>query len=121
LSVPATFDIVGSELPKNRRTIAFAMQSIQKRLPKVIGPLIGAAAFGVGYWLNLSLSFAVLGISLLLQIALLKKMKPKPESAHVPLKKILAEMPDDLRQLLRAEIFLRWGDWFVRDFAAVYV
>ena len=31
LSVPATFDVVGSEVPKNRRTIAFAVQSIQKR------------------------------------------------------------------------------------------
>ena len=37
----------------------------------------------------------VLGISLLLQIALLRKMKPKPESADVPLKKVFAEMPDD--------------------------
>jgi hypothetical protein len=41
LSVPATFDVVGSEVPKNRRTIAFAVQSIQKRLPKVIGPAGG--------------------------------------------------------------------------------
>ena len=44
LSVPATFDIVGSEVPKNRRTIAFAVQSIQKRLPKVIGPAVGGVA-----------------------------------------------------------------------------
>jgi len=37
LSVPATFEVVGSEVRKERRTIAFAMQSIQKRLPKMIG------------------------------------------------------------------------------------
>src|SRR5579862_4696177 len=41
LSVPATFEVVGAEVPKNRRTIAFAVQSIQKRLPKVIGPILG--------------------------------------------------------------------------------
>ena len=37
LSVPAAFDVVGSEVPADRRTIAFAVQSIQKRVPKVIG------------------------------------------------------------------------------------
>src|SRR5438876_1475075 len=44
LSVPATFHVVGSEVPKNRRTIAFAVQSIQKRVPKMIGPYIGGVA-----------------------------------------------------------------------------
>ena len=64
LSVPATFDIVGSEVPKNRRTTAFAVQSIQKRLPKVIGPAIGGLAFGaIGYWLNLTLAFALVGLA----------------------------------------------------------
>jgi MFS family permease len=43
LSVPATFDIVGSEVPKNRRTTAFAVQSIQKRIPKVLGPAMAAS------------------------------------------------------------------------------
>ena len=62
LSVPATFDIVGSEVPKNRRTIAFAVQSIQKRLPKVIGPAVGGAVFAaIGYWLNLTLAFGLVG------------------------------------------------------------
>jgi hypothetical protein len=121
LSVPATFDVVGSELPKNRRTIAFAMQSIQKRVPKVLGPLLGAAAFAMGFEMNLALSFVILGVAMLLQVTLLKRMKPKPDPAPVPLKTVLANMPPDLRQLLRAEILLRWGDWFVRDFAAIYV
>jgi hypothetical protein len=30
-------------------------------------------------------------------------------------------MPADLRRLLRAEIFIRWGDWFARDFALLYI
>jgi len=120
--VPATFDVVGSELPKNRRTIAFAMQSIQKRVPKMIGPKIGALAFAyAGYWLNLSLAFGIVGVVILLQIALLKQMKPKEDPPPVPVLEVLKNMPDDLRMLLTAEIFVRWGDWFVRDFAAIYV
>ena len=122
LSVPATFDVVGSEVRKERRTIAFAVQSIQKRLPKVIGPAIGGLALGaVGYWLNLSLAIGCLALSVVLQMALMKRMKPKADHASVRLGELLRTMPKDLKQLLAAEIFVRWGDWFARDFAVLYV
>ncbi len=122
LSVPATFDIVGSEVPKNRRTIAFAVQSIQKRLPKVIGPAVGGAVFAaIGYWLNLTLAFGLVGLAVVLQLALMKRMRPKADSARVPFRTILRDMPRELRLLLSAEIFIRWGDWFARDFAVLYV
>lgn len=122
LSVPATFDVVGSEVPKNRRTIAFAVQSIQKRLPKAIGPLVGGTAFAIiGFWLNLTLAFSLVGLAVILQLALSSRMRPKGVSAHVPFRTILKTMPRDLRLLLSAEIFIRWGDWFARDFATLYV
>lgn len=121
LSVPATFDIVGSEVPKNRRTIAFAIQSIQKRLPKVIGPAVGGAVFVIGYWLNLTLAFSLVGLSVILQMALMKRMRAKLDPPRVPFRTILRDMPRELRLLLSAEIFIRWGDWFARDFAVLYV
>ena len=122
LSVPATFDVVGGEVRKERRTIAFAVQSIQKRVPKVIGPVIGGLALGaVGYWLNLTLAIACLVLAMVVQLALMKRMKPKPEASPVRLREILRTMPKELKQLLGAEIFVRWGDWFARDFAVLYV
>jgi MFS family permease len=122
LSVPATFDVVGSEVPKHRRTIAFAVQSIQKRLPKVIGPAVGAAVFVmIGYWANVALAFALLGLAVVLQLMLSPRMRVKALPAHVPLAAILRAMPRDLRWLLTAEIFIRWGDWFVRGFSGLYV
>ncbi len=122
LSVPATFDVIGSEVRKERRTIAFAMQSIQKRLPKIIGPVIGGMVFGlVGYWLNLTLAFGLVGLAVILQLALTRRLRPKPEPVHVPFRLILKTMPPELKQLLTAEIFIRWGDWFARDFAVLYV
>jgi MFS family permease len=122
LSVPATFDVVGSEVRKERRTIAFAVQSIQKRVPKVIGPAIGGLALGaVGYWLNLSLAIGCLALAIVVQLALMKRMKPKADLVSVPLGEILRTMPKELKQLLGAEILVRWGDWFARDFAVLYV
>jgi MFS family permease len=122
LSVPATFEVVGSEVPKNRRTVAFAVQSIQKRLPKVIGPAVGAAVFvTVGYWGNIVLAFALVGCSVALQLALTRRMRPKAEGPHVPIGLVLRGMPREIRLLLTAEIFIRWGEWFVRSFAGLYV
>ena len=122
LSVPATFDVVGSEVPKNRRTIAFAVQSIQKRLPKMIGPALGGVLLATaGYWLNLVTAFALVGLAVVLQLALTRRMRPKAEPAHVPIREIMRTMPPELRHLLRAEILIRWGDWFARDFAVLYV
>ena len=122
LSVPATFDVVGSEVPKNRRTIAFAVQSIQKRVPKMIGPAIGAAVIvAFGYWMNLVLAFALVGLAVVLQLALTRQMKPKTDPAKISMREVMRTMPPELRRLLRAEIFIRWGDWFARDFAVLYV
>ena len=121
LSVPATFEVVGSEVPQNRRTIAFAVQSIQKRLPKVLGPLIGGFVMAVGYWLNLSLAFGLVILACLVQFFLLHRMKPKDHVKPVAVREVLRNIPPDLKRLLSAEILLRWGDWFVRDFAVLYV
>jgi MFS family permease len=122
LSVPAAFDIVGSSVPKHRRTIAFAMQSIQKRLPKMVGPAIGGLAFGViGYWLNLTLALGLVGLAVVLQFVLTRRMRPRDAPAAVPFRDVMRGMPRDLRRLLTAEIFIRWGDWFARDFAVLYV
>lgn len=122
LSVPATFEIVGSEVPKNRRVIAFALQSIQKRLPKVIGPALGAALYvGLGYQGNVVVAFGLLLLAVVVQGALSRRMQARVEPPRVPLADILRAMPADLRRLLTAEIMIRWGEWFVRGFAALYV
>jgi MFS family permease len=122
LSVPATFEVVGSQVRKERRTIAFAMQSIQKRLPKVIGPALGGLMLGaVGYWLNLTTAFALVGLAVVLQLALTRHMRATKDPPKIPMRDVMRRMPADLRALLRAEIFIRWGDWFARDFAVLYV
>jgi len=121
LSVPATFDVVGSEVPKNRRTIAFAVQSIQKRVPKMLGPWSGGLLLGIGFFLNLWVALGLVVLAVVLQAVLLPRMQPKEEPRPTALRQVLRQMPPDLRALLTAEIFLRWGDWFIRDFSVLYV
>jgi hypothetical protein len=88
----------------------------------MIGPAIGGLAIGaVGYWLNLTLAMAFLALSVVVQLVLTNRMRPRAVPVAVPFRDILRAMPPSLRQLLRAEIFIRWGDWFARDFAVLYV
>lgn len=121
LSVPATFEVLGGAVRRERRTIAFAVQSIQKRLPKVIGPLIGGLLFELGYRTNLAVSVAVLALAFAAQWVLLGSMKAPAAAPPATAREAIASIPPDLRRLLFAEILLRWGDWFVRDFASLYV
>ena len=102
-------------MPKNRRTIAFAVQSIQKRVPKAIGPAIGRVFRRVRL-ANLVVALGFVGWPSSFNDA------DEPDAAEgrsgaVPIREIMRTMPADLRRLLRAEIFIRWGDWFARDFA----
>src|SRR5580765_602995 len=49
LSMPVTFTTVGATLAEEKRGMAFAVQSIQKRLPKILGPIcIGAVTWYFG-------------------------------------------------------------------------
>jgi len=122
LSVPATFDVVGATVRQDRRTIAFALQSIQKRVPKLIGPAAGGLAFALaGFWLNLGLAFCLVAAATAIQLMLLSRLRARPDAPRTPWRSVVARMPRDLRHLLQAEILIRWGDWFARDFAVLYV
>src|SRR5204863_8604415 len=87
-----------------------------------IGPKIGAALFvAVGYHWNLIVALSLVFVALAVQLALTDKMKPKPDAARVPMREIMRTMPPELRRLLQAEILIRWGDWFARDFVVLYI
>jgi MFS family permease len=133
LSVPVTFTTVGSTLAASRQGMAFALQSIQKRLPKIIGPAIAGLVLGAakralddadaGYVLGMHILVAsalVLGlVSLGIQLRWMPHLPvppPGPPALH-----ILRQLHPTLRRLLVAEVFTRWCDWLVREFVVLYV
>ena len=123
LSVPGIFAGVAQALGPQRRTMAFALQSIQKRVPKIIGPLIGGfvlTGFGVlhGVRALLLVSTVLALLALAAQLRFLPKGRPRAEQAASLT--LLRQMPPMLRRLLAAEVFARWGDWLQRDFIVLY-
>lgn len=133
LSVPVTFTTVGSSVSKEKQGMAFALQSIQKRLPKLLGPAIGgividwmAESVGnrdegahIGTWWLIVGSF-VLGLcSLGMQWKYMPDRPPPPPGP--PDWQILRDLHPTLKRLLVAEVFTRWCDWLVREFVVLYV
>jgi MFS family permease len=133
LSVPVTFTTVGATVANERRGMAFALQSIQKRLPKIIGPLLAGFVLGAaerawhdrdaghiaGMRILLLIALLLGAVSLLIQIRWMPRRKPAPPGP--PAWTILRQFPPALRRLLVAEVFTRWCDWLVREYVVLYV
>lgn len=133
LAVPVTFTTVGATVDPSRRGMAFALQSIQKRLPKILGPLLAGTVLGWAErqavsaeagrvagmrWLVL-LALALAVVSLLMQVAWMPHRDPPPPGP--PPRQVLAAFPAEIRALWLAEVFTRWGDHLVREFVALYL
>jgi MFS family permease len=133
LSVPVTFTTVGSSVEKSRQGMAFAIQSIQKRLPKVIGPFIagwviawtqsrlGSAESGrvAGMRILVCGAFVLGLISIFIQFRWMPHREPV--GCSMSAREIVKNFHPTLRRLLVAEVFTRWCDWLVREFIVIYV
>jgi hypothetical protein len=132
LAVPATFTTVGSTVSTGGRGMAFALQSIQKRLPKVIGPLAAGfvltrarAAWGddegvvVGMRILVSVALGLGVVSLAASWAFLPHREPPPPGP--PARALLRSLHPGLRRLLLAEALTRWCDWLARPFVVLYI
>jgi hypothetical protein len=132
LSMPVTFTTVGATLEKERQGMAFAIQSIQKRLPKILGP--ACAGIVLGYFIGeygtdegrivamhiLVGAALVLGLaSLFVQFRFMPHREPPPNEGNSWA--VLRQFPANLRRLLLAEILTRWCDWLVRELVVVYL
>ena len=133
LSVPVTFTTVGATVTQANQGMAFAVQSIQKRLPKIVGPVVAGAVLtaairhygsqDVGHvigmrWLVGASLLLGLG-SLAIQIRFMPHLEPTPRGPGALV--IIRSFHPTLRRLLLAEVFTRWCDWLVREFVVLYL
>ncbi len=102
MASPAIFAVIGDALPKERRAMGFTLQSILKRVPIVISPLIGGviiarigisrgvrAGLAVTLVLALVTSVIVLGINIPVKMGVAVNIRGVWRSFHVALKRLL--------------------------------
>jgi MFS family permease len=120
---PAMFATIGDALPKERRAMGFTVQSMLKRIPMVVSPLIGGAMIGalglqkgIRTGLLVTLVLAALAGALLLLLRLQAttrdavKMSGVWESFHPTLKRLLA-----------SDIVIRMCEGMADIFVVLYV
>jgi MFS family permease len=133
LSMPVTFTTVGATLSEERRGMAFAIQSIQKRLPKIFGP--ACAGLVLGHFIREYGSdeqgrrigtHLLVGAALLLGLASMVVQWRFMPHRPTPIQEgntwaIWKQFPPELRRLLLADVLTRWCDWLVRELVVVYL
>ena len=123
-SLPATFSIVGNALKTGERTVAFAYQSIVRRIPMIVAPALGGLLIGA-YGLLSGIRLAiVIGIALALTAAIVQLLKYRFEGSRpLSLAECIADvgrLDPRLKQLLVADCVVRFGQGMGEVFIVLY-
>ena len=123
MASPAIFAVIGDALPKERRAMGFSIQSILKRVPIVIAPVIGGiiiASRGIvsGVHLGLIITLAIAAMTFLL-IRLVNIIS----EAHHPTNifGVWDSFQSGLKRLLVSDIFIRTCEGMTDVLVILYV
>lgn len=125
LAQPAVFSVVGDSLPPQRRSIAFGLLAIVKRVPIIAGPLVGG-------WIILQAGLpGGMKISFLISIALaaaaaiiIRRFYAEPRSGRrnpASAFSIWKSFPPYLKRLLLADCIIRWAEGMPSVYVVLFV
>ena len=124
---PATFAVIGDALPPGRRAIAFAVQSILVRVPRVVAAPIGGAilvALGVSMGMRVALAISILlgACVLVAQHRGFHADGPRPgREDRTSFADVWRGMAPRLKRLLAADCVVRIGEGIATSFVVLYV
>src|SRR5258708_23050817 len=109
MASPAIFAVIGDSLPRERRAMGFTLQSILKRLPIVIAPILGGAliaALGIfkGVHIGLVITLVLAAITFLLVLKINVTIGA-PEATNV--RGVWRSFHIALKRLLISDIIIR--------------
>ncbi len=120
---PAIFATIGDALPKERRAMGLTVQSMLKRIPMVISPIIGGVVMGAlglqrGLRTGLVITLALVGITVPLVSAMSLPVTPHQ---RVGMRGIWDSFPPTLKRLLISDIVIRTCEGMADIFVVLYV
>ena len=124
---PTTFAVIGDSLPRDRRAMAFAVQSTLIRVPRVLGaPLGGLAIVTFGMAAGIRLAFT---ITIVIAVAVMVVQyfgfrdvrAPQAADTRRSPRLVFAAMPAHLKQLLVADALVRIGEGIAASFIVLFV
>ncbi len=126
ISLPATMDLLAKIVPKNRRTMGVSVLALVRRVPKMLGPVVGGACiavWGVEHGVRAAFIAALvlaLVASVIQQVMITDDSKDAKEPEANPLK-LWREMPVSLRNLLLSDILIRFCERIPDAFVVIWV
>ena len=109
MASPAIFAVIGDALPKNKRAMGFTFQSLIKRLPMAVAPLIGGAMIaslgiknGIRAGLIITLALAAITVLIVLVINI-----PVAPGEPVSIRGVWRSFHNALKRLLISDIIIR--------------
>lgn len=125
LSSPAIFAIIGDSLSSSRRAIGFGVQSAVKRIPAVLGPLIGGGlitslgvASGVKWCFGINIVLALIAVAVVWNHYIEKAASGRDT---LRITDLWRGMDTRLKRLLLADILARWAEGIPKVFIVLYV
>ena len=123
MASPAIFAVIGDSLPRERRAMGFTLQSILKRVPVVIAPLVGGtliASLGLvkGVHVGLLITLAMAALTLVL---VLKIRTPNTPPHAINMRGVWRSFHAVLKRLLISDIIIRTCEGMTGVLAILYV
>ena len=120
---PATFAVIGEALPPHRRAMGFTVQSILKRIPMLVSPIIGGtliASLGILAGIRVGLAVTLAFATATLPLILTMDLPVVPHRASSPWR-VWVTFPPALRRLLVSDIVIRACEGMAGVFVILYV
>jgi MFS family permease len=123
MASPTLFAVVGDSLPRSMRTMGFTVQSVLRRVPIMIAPVIGGAVVAtrgivdgvrVGLIVSIVLAVVTVVVSMRVRIPVIR------DAAPIGFAGVWKRMPRSLRWLLASDIFIRTCEGMVDVFLVIY-
>ena len=123
MASPTLFAVVGDALPRSMRTMGFTVQSVLRRVPIMIAPILGGlmiARFGIRSGIRSGLIVSIALVTVTLAIASRVNVPLISDEGLTNIRGVWKKFPADLRWLLASDIFIRTCDAMVDVFLVIY-
>jgi MFS family permease len=123
MASPAIFAVIGDALPQERRAMGFTLQSILKRVPIVVAPIIGGVLIGAlgivrGVHAGLVITLALAAVTALLVLGINIKVKA---SQPINIRGVWRSFHRSLKRLLISDVIIRTCEGMTGVLMILYV
>ena len=125
ISLPATMELLARLVPKHRRTLGVSLLALVRRVPKMLGPVVGGsciALFGVesGVRAAFLLALILALVATVVQQLWITDDRGQQKPPEASPRKLWKEMTPGLRNLLTADILIRFCERIPDAFVVIW-